>query len=291
MPHVPVPEPSRSAHLVIAPLLALALLATSAASVAARDVERADGHDSQSKPPPQTTVGYDISYPQCDGAYPANPAFGIVGVNRGIVFSPNPCLGAGRAGTSQLAWAGRSAQLYANTGNPGPRLSSHWPTGQTTPRQCATASNPDPDTADCAYDYGWNAAADSYASAVVAYISLGWSTPGAKRTPVANTWWLDVETANSWRADTRLNVASLHGAADYLASVGAASVGFYSTPNMWSQITAGTGEFASSPSWVAGASTLKRARSVCGGAGFTGGGAQLAQYLASGFDADYRCGG
>ena len=66
------------------------------------------------------TRGYDISYPQCGSAYPANPLFGIVGVNDGIVFSVNPCL------ASQIAWAGSaSGQLYANTGNPGPALSSH----------------------------------------------------------------------------------------------------------------------------------------------------------------------
>jgi hypothetical protein len=67
-----------------------------------------------------TTRGYDISWPQCGNAYPANPAFGIVGVNRGIVFSANPCL------SSEIQWGGGTkAQLYANTANPGPALSSH----------------------------------------------------------------------------------------------------------------------------------------------------------------------
>src|SRR5918995_6068558 len=85
--------------------------------------------------------GYDISYPQCGGAYPANPAFGIVGLNRGRVFSVNPCL------ESQITWGGgTSTELYANTGNPGPELSSFWPTGQTTPKVCDEAN---PDTANC----------------------------------------------------------------------------------------------------------------------------------------------
>ena len=231
------------------------------------------------------TVGYDISYPQCGSPFPRDPAFGIVGVNRGIVFSANPCLGAG-SGSSELAWAGLHAGLYANTGNPGPQLSSHWPAGQNSPRVCAAAQ---PDTADCAYDYGWNAAADAYATAVSAYISLGWAEPGATRTPVANSWWLDVETANSWRTNTALNVAALQGGADYLRSVGAASVGFYSTSTMWSQITGSATAFAAYGSWVAGASTLRAAKARCGGSGFTGGGVELSQYPKNGFDANYPC--
>ena len=235
--------------------------------------------------PKSTAIGYDISYPQCGSQFPRNPSFGIVGVNRGIVFSANPCLGSGN-GPSQLAWAGLHAQLYANTGNPGPQLSSHWPTGQVSPRPCQ-ASNPD--TADCAYDYGWNAAADSYATAVGAYVSLGWAQPGATRTPVRNAWWLDVETANSWRDDAALNVAALQGAVDYLRSVDAASIGFYSAPTMWTTITGNSFTFSTLHSWVAGASTLQGAKTRCAGNGFTGGGVELSQYLAKGFDADYPC--
>ncbi len=206
-------------------------------------------------------------------------------MNRGIVFSPNPCLGTG-AGASQLAWAGKRAELYANTGNPGPHLSSRWPVGQSNPKRCSAQA---PDSANCAYDYGWNAAADSYATAVKAYIALGWAAPGSTRTPVANHWWLDVETANSWRANVTLNIAALRGAVAYLESVGAASVGFYSAPFMWDDITGGTSAFADHPTWVAGASTRKGAQARCIGDGFTGGGVALAQYLYNGFDANYRC--
>jgi hypothetical protein len=67
---------------------------------------------------------YDVSYPQCGGPLPTNVLFGIVGVNDGIVFSANPCLGAGNS-ASELQWAGQNAILYANTGNPGPSLSHH----------------------------------------------------------------------------------------------------------------------------------------------------------------------
>src|SRR5919197_6369050 len=176
------------------------------------------------------SAGYDISYPQCNGSYPSGGAFGVVGVNGGLPYSANPCLGAGD-GPSELGWAGINAQLYANTADPGPALSSHWPNGQTSPKQCNTAADPGSNTPACHYDYGWDAAADSYQDAVNAYISLGWAPSGATRTPVANQWWLDVETANSWTSTPTLNVQALHGEADYLSSVGAARIGFYSTPS------------------------------------------------------------
>jgi len=274
---------TRGAHLLAAPLIALALLGALAGVAEGREpLEDLNGGTTAVSPEP---TGYDISYPQCGDPLPTNVTFGIVGVNRGIVYSPNPCLGAGDV-PSELAWAGLYADLYANTANPGPELSSHWPIGQTGPRLC---SADDLDSADCAYDYGWNAAADSYAAAVQAYISLGWAQPGATQTPVANRWWLDVETANSWRDDPSLNVAALQGAVDYLDAVGAASVGFYSEPGMWSEITGDTTAFADRPSWVAGAATLEGAVRRCDGPGFTGGRIELTQYHAHGFDANYRC--
>jgi hypothetical protein len=264
-------------------LASLVLLAASPTTVAAARPNLADARAGG------PAVGYDISYPQCGGPFPANPAFGIVGVNRGIVFSANPCLGVGN-GPSQLAWAGGvQAQLYANTGNPGPALSSHWPNGQTFPRECNTGTSPGSDTVNCAYDYGWNAAADSYQIAVRAYISLGLAPAGAASTPKANLWWLDVETGNSWRSDFTLNVAALQGAVAYLESAGASGIGFYSTQQQWYQITGGSRAFATSASWVAGASTSKQARNNCGGSAFTDGAVALAQYFAKGFDANLRC--
>jgi hypothetical protein len=274
----------RVRHVLLAPLLALGLLSLTAGAAFAVDPSVRDA-----KAIPKTPTGYDISYPQCGGAYPTNIAFGIVGVTRGLVFSENPCLGAGGTGASQLAWAGQNAELYMNTGNPGPELSSYWPIGQTSPRECGTAASPELDTVDCAYDYGWNSAEDAYATAVRAYVSLGWAEPDATQTPVANRWWLDVETANSWRTDVSLNVAALQGAADYLVSVGAESVGFYSVGTMWNQITGGTLAFAGHPSWVAGAMTLRGAKANCSGPTFTGGSIDLTQYFSKGFDADYRC--
>jgi hypothetical protein len=278
-------SPHRARRTLITPMLAVALLTLTAGAALGRAPDAPEGGAAALKTP----TGYDISYPQCGSSYPSNIAFGIVGVTRGIVFSANPCLGAGGTGPSQLAWAGRNAGLYMNTGNPGPKLSSRWPIGQTSPRACATTSSPGTDTANCAYDYGWNSAASAYATAVKAYVSLGWAASGSTRTPVANRWWLDVETANSWRTNVSLNVAALRGAVAYLKSVGAVSVGFYSVGTMWNQITGGTTAFAAYPTWVAGASTLRGAQTNCTRPAFTGGSVAFAQYFASGFDADYPC--
>lgn len=239
------------------------------------------GQESAAKPvKPPSTRGYDISYPQCGAPYPANAAFAIVGVNGGIVYSVNPCL------ASQIAWGGRmAAELYVNTGNPGPALSSYWPKGQTTPRVCDAAN---PDTADCAFDYGWNAAKHSFETALAAYQQLGITT-----SPAQTTWWLDVETSNSWRTgNLALNVAALEGEVAYLRDVaGATRLGFYSTTYQWGVITGGTKIFAAYPSWGAGASSERGARNLCTSTttSFTGGRLAMVQYPYSGFDANIRC--
>jgi hypothetical protein len=238
-----------------------------------------------------TPTGYDISYPQCGGGFPTNVLFGIVGVNAGIVYSPNPCLGTGD-GASELAWAEQAdgagaAILYANTADPGPTLSTHWPTGETD-----NGSYCDPqmlDSTACSYDYGWNAAANSYQDAVAAYVQLGELSTGATQTPQPNAWWLDVETANSWETNTANNVADLQGAVAYLQSQGVTSIGFYATSTDWATITGATTAFSSFPSWQPASRRETIARSYCRTTGVTGGAVTLSQYLSGGFDADIRC--
>ena len=235
-------------------------------------------------------TGYDISYPQCGGAFPSSVLFGIVGVNDGIVYSPNPCLGTGD-GASELAWAEQydgkgAAILYANTADPGPALSTHWPNGQTSPQICDPAL---PDSTACSYDYGWYAAADSYQDTVNAYIQLGELQPGAAQTPQPNAWWLDVETANSWETNTANNVADLQGEVAYLQSQGVTSIGFYASASAWQTITGATTAFSSFPSWQPGSRRQATAQSYCGTIGVTGGPVALSQYFSGGLDADIRC--
>jgi hypothetical protein len=228
--------------------------------------------------PRKAARGLDVSYPQCNGALPPSPTFAIVGVNGGKGYSVNPCL------TSELVWAGgAAAELYANTGNPGPALSPFWPSGQTWPRLCDAAN---PDTAGCAYDYGWNAAQLTFATAQSAYAEL--ELAGS---PAATRWWLDVETSNSWRtgAARAFNVAALQGEVDALRGLGVTRLGLYSTRYQWRRITAGSAAFAAYPSWLAGGRTLQGAQRLCTRPAFTGGKTVMAQYFASGFDANLAC--
>jgi len=239
---------------------------------------------------PVPAYGLDVSYPQCGDELPDEFAFAVVGVNGGRVHSANPCLGGDADGDSQLEWAGRRVELYANTGNPGPRISRHWPGGQDEPRTCRDEGVlSGTDTRDCAYTYGWNAAADSYRTALEAFISVGWADADAEALPWATTWWLDVETANSWRFDRRLNVATLEGARDYLESRDVAQVGFYSTPQMWGRITGGTTVFEDHPAWHAGARDSDDASERCGETAFTGGDLLMVQWVENGLDHNVRC--
>lgn len=258
--------------LIVGVLAAAVVLASGAPAFAAKGGHKGGGGSGGGggTPAPQ---GYDISYPQCGGVYPSVPAFGIVGVNHGLAYSVNSCL------ASEYQWAlasstttGAKASLYANTGNPGP-VSAHWPTGQTSPRACDGTWN-----ANCSYDYGWNAAANSFATATTAIGATVGSVP----------WWLDVETANSWStSDLSLNVANLQGAVAYLQSRGV-TVGVYSTGYQWGVITGGLNLTSAVPDWVAGASSATSAPSYCSSS-FSGGAVRYVQYPSGGYDADYAC--
>jgi hypothetical protein len=231
-------------------------------------------------PPTATPVGYDVSYPQCPNHFPVSLAFGIVGVNNGIVFDANPCLAAAYSWAKQSSSTTQArVQFYANTGNPGPALSSHWPTGQQSPRICdGSWSN------ECSYDYGWNAAQNSFNNAV--------GVAGAAATTAP--WWLDVESANSWSTDKGSNTSALQGAVAFLTTSaangggGVTSVGLYSNSSSWTSIVGSKSTFSTYVSWVPGARTLKAAQANCS-ASITGGPVKYAQYPSGGFDADYPC--
>ncbi|MGQ0468083.1 MAG: hypothetical protein ACT4QG_22545 [Sporichthyaceae bacterium] len=167
--------------------------------------------------------GHDISHPQCNLPKPAGGVFAIVGVNKGKAFTVNPCL------ADQYAWADRrkhDAGVYVNTGNPGPKSTNYWSKkGAKDPAKCVDAkSTTDPG---CAYNYGWHAAEYAYKAARAAGVSKN------------RTWWLDVETMNSWVGNGIANAADLQGAFDYLRSKDVKEVGIYSTDYQWRTITGG----------------------------------------------------
>jgi hypothetical protein len=231
-------------------------------------------------------TGFDVSYPQCSTSLPAPVAFAIVGVNDGIVYSSNPCLSA-QYGWATSATSGSTSgephvSFYANTADPGAAASTHWPSAQISPRDCKdaiTAANPNGSPA-CDYDYGWYAAQDSFSRA----------SSIAGQTAATAPWWLDVESANSWNDGAANNRADLQGALDYLVtSAHVPLAGLYTNSSTWSTyFGADNSSFTSVPSWVPGASTQSGAVQNCA-VTVTGGSAYLAQYSASGLDADYDC--
>jgi hypothetical protein len=227
--------------------------------------------------------GYDVSFPQCQSTLPAGP-FGIVGVDGGRPFDVNACL------ATEIAWAASFGPpaYYANTANPGPTLSTHWPVGQSSPRVCAASAL---NSSACSYDYGWNAAVDSYARAAAAAMSVG--APAV----AGATWWLDAETGNTWESvefgETSANyandTAALTGMRDYLRSQGVHTVGVYSTAHQWQRITGGA-PLGKAPIWYAGTSGPSSAAAHCASTySFTGGSIRLTQYSRGGFDADNAC--
>jgi hypothetical protein len=272
-------------------LFALALACASVglpASAAAAHAAGASRHTSAS-------TGYDVSYPQCGSPYPSGQAFGIVGVNGGLANDANSCL------ASELSWAMSSpgltspaqpaASLYINTADPGPAPGvTDWPTSGTDSYGTCDGSW----SAACAYSYGQARGEYSYGLVVNATNA---------NTAASATWWLDIETTNSWATSTTadytgLNIATIHGFIAGLQSSGATgAIGVYSTASQWNQITGLTASStpaafgdAALPDWIAGTGSLKRAQTNCASGGFTGAAPTLAQYASGGYDADLRCG-
>ena len=207
-------------------------------------------------------TGYDISWPQCGGAYPAAPhAVTIVGVNDGDMYSQNPCL------ASEAAWAGQSLTVYVNAdGLPNDATSGlSGPAGH-----CGVGDIP------CrSYNYGANSAVFDVAYAH----SLGLS-------PLM--WWLDVELDPSWRADVTSNVDVVRGLRAGLEAYGKI-VGIYSNTYQWGVITGNTYAPAT-PIWVpTGENSPTLARSFCDAShAFGNGQIWLTQWTVL-YDQDYAC--
>lgn len=241
-------------------------------------------------PPPddstEQVLGNDVSWPQCRKTLPADPAFGIVGVNNGLANTTNPCLG------EQLRWAQAigvnptgqpSVALYVNTANPGHAgswwpVSNDYPVGRSVPNPYGTCKDQDVGEA-CAYMYGYAKAFDD------AYVR-------GITDPQDYLWWLDVEIGNSWSADRTSNRAALEGMTAFFHSI-QADVGIYSSSYQWRQIVgpvAGSSNLYGLPTWLAGALSVSGAEANCSREPLTpGGDVALTQFVAHGFDYDYPC--
>ncbi|MGB4800941.1 MAG: hypothetical protein WBP03_05525 [Candidatus Saccharimonadales bacterium] len=259
-----------------------------------------------------TPLGIDISHPQCKKQVPTTQAFGVVGVNGGTAASVNSCL------AKQLTWASRSVgsssqdalQLYVNTASPGAYINqiSTWPktsvdedgidtsTSSISPYETCDGT----DSVGCAWQYGWNRAR----AAVNEYFAPAAQQAGLDTSPAAYTWWLDVETMNTWRSGIELdgfakNVAALEGMTSYYDHVGAKNVGLYSTNLQWDTIV-GDAVDADSPlmhrdTWYAlGTTTKTKAVAACTSPRYrplTGTGQiALTQFISGNLDYDVSCG-
>jgi hypothetical protein len=237
--------------------------------------------------------GYDVSYPQCGSTLPTGQAWGAVGVNGGIATTANPCL------SRQLTWAWNStgsvtaqpkAQLYLNTANPGEVRSqvTTWPKTGMTPYGACSGGN---DTA-CSWEYGWERAQSSVNSIFVPAATAA----GVDNLPAAYTWWLDVETGNTWQSGSSSalarNRAALEGMTAYLTGLGG-TVGFYSTGQQWKAVTGTVGNGSilyHQNSWLAGATSLSGARNLCSKPALVPGGiVKLTQYVSGNLDHDVSC--
>ncbi|MGI8927185.1 MAG: hypothetical protein ACR2HN_11150 [Tepidiformaceae bacterium] len=204
------------------------------------------------------STGFDISWPQCGGPYPATPyGFGIVGVTGGKAFTENRCF------ASEWHWA-----ASANAADPSVYFNVNGVPKNYRFRACAG------DAYCTAYFYGYNTAA-----AAVRYARAQGAQP--------QTWWLDVETMNSWSKDKLLNARVIAGAIDYLQAMDK-TAGIYSTPYQWGEIA---GYYVPGlPNWSAGADDLEDAKTRCDDPryAFGGGRVQLVQWVET-YDMNYAC--
>ncbi|HLM07504.1 MAG TPA: hypothetical protein VK402_20180 [Blastococcus sp.] len=240
-----------------------------------------------------TTVGYDVSYPQCRSSLPRDRAFAVVGVNGGLSTKANPCL------ASQLSWAWGSsgsvpaqpkAQLYLNTANPGEIRGAvtTWPRSGSTPYGTCDGDN----STACSWQYGWERAENS----LDAFFTPAAAEARVDSSPSRYTWWLDVETTNTWQSGSpdglARNRATLEGMTEYLASRGG-EVGIYSTAQQWTKVVGSvstSSTLAGRSTWLAGATSLAGARSNCSRPPLVPDGrVVLAQYVVSGLDRNYSC--
>jgi hypothetical protein len=183
--------------------------------------------------------------------------------------------------------------LYVNTANPAQDTAYNWINWPTS----STANNPYGDcvgvrTNDlaCSWQYGWNRSVETDA-----YFASEAQTAGISTNAGDYTWWLDVETMNSWQTGDGLarNTAAIEGYAAYYQSKGS-TVGLYSTKVQWEQIVGATaivdGNLAGLPNWRPSGSSLNNAITNCTVAPLTAGGyISITQYVVKGLDTNHSC--
>ena len=237
--------------------------------------------------------GYDVSYPQCSKRLPTDHYFAIVGVNGGTATTKNPCL------AKQLAWAKTAKtgsnqpkiQLYVNTANPAQNSAYDWlswPTSSTPNNPYGECSGEKTNNLACSWQYGWNRSVET-ANYFSAQAALAGISPNASD----YTWWLDVETMNSWQSGSNealaRNTAAIEGFGAYYQSIG-----LYSTAVQWGQITGNvispTSNLNGLPNWRPSGSSLSNAKENCKVSPLTNGGfVSMTQYIVKNLDNNHSC--
>lgn len=257
-------------------ILSLVLLAALGVSACSGRVSKALPLPTKPPTPHVATLGYDISYPQCNVPLPNTAEFAIVGLNGGLANNYNNCFSAEMNWARKTVSSGR-ADVYVLTADPGPQVAD-WPDSGNTPRGTCAGGN----TLACAYEYG-----RERASADMQHLNS--AVPGYK-----GTVYLDVEQEFSWQ-DPAHNRAVLEGMTSEFETAGQ-KVGMYTLPGQWSKIV---GEVPSSspleslPVWISGAQSVEEARKSCLGNGFRVGHiimAQIPATVSGAIDQDIRCG-
>ncbi len=186
-------------------------------------------------------TGYDISNFQCSALPPTAPLAIVEAVGWSFSFQ-NPCL------VQEAQWAGQNLSLYAFMNWPSdgtnPPTDYGSPSYMTGPAgNCATTD------LNCqAYNFGFKQAQYAYQYGQTSNVS-------------SPNWWLDVETSGQWAATTpgpnllapaaqAQDYQDILGAINFFKSVGI-TVGVYSTPKQWGEITGGATLPANTQIWVA----------------------------------------
>lgn len=201
-----------------------------------------------------------VSWPNCNEKFTDLTFSGIVGVNDGLDFSSNPCLG------SEVQLFHNSYALYLNTGYPGKSYGLKY---EDYPNKCRSSN------LNClAYNYGYNDVLYS-----VRYANLA--------NAHSYVWWLDIESDNSWTNSYKQNRQTLIGMVDALKKTTFRSViGFYSYPDQWKSIT--NNWKPNYPVWVASATASESlAKGYCV-ATFSNAPVWLSQYTTN-LDYNYNC--
>jgi hypothetical protein len=211
-----------SAKGIIAVLSALSVTALGSSALA------------QDNPYPAHSQGYDISYPQCGTSLPSDGTFWAAGVNNGRPFTQNGCL----LDQINATPSNVLTSYYFNVGYDRSYASKITPF-------CA---NHNVGTAPPEYIIAWKIGCSEaqVSSSIVKNIV---------ENRILSSWWLDVETANSWSDSVELNRWTIRGAIDYFQQQELATVGIYSAQNLWTQIAGKNWSPPEQdiPDWMAGA--------------------------------------